>query len=68
MTSVRAIAAGDTNALALREDGTLVAWGDNGLAQAAVPAGLANVVDVAGGNGYSLALRSDGHSRGVGSE
>ena len=36
------------------------AWGDNSIGQTDVPAGLSNVVAVAGGGFHSLALRSDG--------
>ena len=39
---------------------TVVAWGDNFYGQTNMPAGLSNVVAVAGGNLHSLALRSDG--------
>jgi alpha-tubulin suppressor-like RCC1 family protein/sugar lactone lactonase YvrE len=39
---------------------TVVAWGDNFYGQTNIPAGLSNVVAVAGGNLHSLALRSDG--------
>ena len=46
--------------LALRSDGTVAAWGDNSSGQTTVPAGLSNVVAMAGGNYHSLALRSDG--------
>jgi alpha-tubulin suppressor-like RCC1 family protein len=39
---------------------TVVVWGDNFYGQTNMPAGLSNVVAVAGGNMHSLALRSDG--------
>jgi hypothetical protein len=38
----------------------VVAWGDNGFGESAVPAGLSGVVDAGGGNGYSMALKNDG--------
>ena len=38
----------------------VAAWGYNSLDQATVPAGLSNVVAVAGGQYHSLALRADG--------
>ena len=41
-------------------DGTVVAWGDNSQGQIGVPAGLTNVVAVAGGGAHSLALTADG--------
>ena len=56
-----AIAAGRYDSLALKSDGTMVAWGDNLYGQAETPAGLANVVSIAGGGFHTLALESDGH-------
>jgi alpha-tubulin suppressor-like RCC1 family protein len=38
----------------------VAAWGDDSLGQCDVPAGLTNAVAVAGGAGFSVALRSDG--------
>ncbi len=55
-----AIEAGDEHGLALRSDGTVVAWGDNEDGQSNVPANLSNVVAIAGGRVHSLALRADG--------
>jgi len=46
--------------LALRSDGTVVAWGYNSNGQTNVPAGLSNVVALAAGLDHSLALRDDG--------
>ncbi len=40
--------------------GTVVAWGNNADGQGNVPVGLSGVVAIAGGNGYSLALKADG--------
>jgi len=61
-TNVIALAAGDAHCLALRADGTVVAWGrnENNAGETNVPAGLTNVVSVAAGSTHSLALRSDG--------
>ncbi|MCX6927877.1 MAG: immunoglobulin domain-containing protein, partial [Verrucomicrobia bacterium] len=39
---------------------TVAAWGDNSYAQTDVPAGLGDVVAVAGGGNHNLALRADG--------
>jgi len=39
---------------------TVVAWGDDSLGQCDVPPGLSNAVNVAGGIGFSVALRGDG--------
>ena len=50
-----AIAGGGYHSLALKSDGTVVAWGDTTY----VPVGLSNVVAIAGGGLHSLALKSD---------
>ena len=60
LTNVVAIAAGAFHSLALRYDGTVMAWGDNSAGQTNVPPGLNNVVAVAAGGFNSLALKSDG--------
>jgi len=54
------IAAGDYHSLALKVDGTVVAWGWNYFEQCVVPVGLSGVVAIAAGGGLSLALKSDG--------
>jgi alpha-tubulin suppressor-like RCC1 family protein len=59
-TNVIALAAGDLHGLALRADGTVVAWGNNGSGQTNVPTDLTNAVSVAAGSWHSLALRKDG--------
>ncbi len=63
-TRFKAIAAGSLHSLAIKLDGTVVAWGANGGGQSTVPAGLSNVIAIAGGGyglpGHSLALKSDG--------
>ncbi len=71
MSNVTAIAMGGSHALALKNDGTVWAWGNNGSGQLGdgtissklTPvrvAGLSNVVAIAAGNSHSLALRNDG--------
>ena len=61
-----AVAAGGNHSLALRADGTVVAWGDNTDAQgnfageSVVPLGLTNVVALAAGDYHSLAACADG--------
>ncbi|MFP5501789.1 MAG: RCC1 domain-containing protein [Candidatus Sericytochromatia bacterium] len=74
LTGVVAIASGEDHMLALKADGTVWAWGDNGLGQLGdgkagfgtlvyTPvrvAGLENVAKIAAGNGYSLAAKADG--------
>ncbi|NNF58540.1 MAG: hypothetical protein HKN04_09880 [Rhodothermaceae bacterium] len=70
--NVVAIAAGENHALAVRADGTVWGWGSNRHSALAHPdenavfveptqiEGLTDVVSVAAGSGYSLALKSDG--------
>ena len=56
------IAAGPAHALAVRSDGSLVAWGDNTYGECSVPALPAGLhySGVTSGSGFGLALRSDG--------
>jgi alpha-tubulin suppressor-like RCC1 family protein len=70
--SVTAVAAGQSHGLALRSDGTVLAWGDdsfgqlgNGRASGTSPhptrvPGLDHVTAITAGSTYSLAMRSDG--------
>ena len=75
LSDVVAISAGYTHSLAVRRDGTVWSWGGNQGGQlgratntgtnapnpeATQVAGLTGVIDVAGGSGFSLALRADG--------
>ncbi|MBK8801660.1 MAG: hypothetical protein IPN71_06280 [Fibrobacteres bacterium] len=46
--------------LALKADGTVVAWGGNAEGQTSVPAGLKDVTAIAAGSGHALAVKSDG--------
>ena len=55
-----ALAAGASHSLAVRSDGTVVAWGDNRSGQGTIPPGLSNVVATVAGVAHSLALRGDG--------
>jgi alpha-tubulin suppressor-like RCC1 family protein len=70
---VRAIAAGGEHSLALKSDGTVVAWGDNSSGQlgngtattGSLPVAVSGlsrvgVAAIAAGRDHSLALRSDG--------
>lgn len=52
--------AGEYQFLALRADGTVVAWGENFYDTRNVPAGLSGVVQVAAGYYFSAALLADG--------
>jgi hypothetical protein len=68
-TNVVQVAAGGHHVVALRADGTVLAWGDNPNGQTTIPASIATVpavssplrvVAVAAGSRHSLALRADG--------
>ncbi|ABQ24589.1 RCC1 domain-containing protein [Geotalea uraniireducens] len=60
LNNVRALVGYSEFALALKNDGTVVAWGSNGHGSLNVPAGLSGVVAVAAGDGHALALKNDG--------
>lgn len=51
---------GGGHSLALKADGTVVAWGENYSGQSSVPAGLTDVIAIAAGGYHSLALKADG--------
>jgi hypothetical protein len=55
-----AIAAGYQHSIALKSDGTVVAWGRNSSGQTRVPVGLLNVTAIAANSYHSVALQSDG--------
>jgi hypothetical protein len=59
LTGVAAISVGALHSVALRSNGTVVAWGYNLGGETNVPAGLSSVVAIAAGRGYTLALRQD---------
>ena len=61
-----AVSAGTWHSLALRRDGSILAWGRNERGQTEVPAGHDVVQAIAGGDDFSLALRSDGSLLGWG--
>jgi alpha-tubulin suppressor-like RCC1 family protein len=60
LIGVTAIAAGWDHALALKSDGTVVAWDGNQHGESTVPDGLSGVVAIAAGQDHSIALKSDG--------
>ena len=47
------------NNLALKDDGTVIGWGNNGYGQISIPTGLVHVVALAAGDYHSAALRSE---------
>jgi hypothetical protein len=67
LTNAVAIAAGYNESIALRADGTAVAWGQSLSGETNIPSGLSNIVEVAAGSGFNLALRKDGRVLGFGS-
>jgi hypothetical protein len=46
--------------MALKNDGTVVAWGNNDSGQTTIPSGLSGVVAISAGYGHSVALKGDG--------
>lgn len=59
LTNVKAIDVGPLFSLVLKNDGTVIAWGDNGFHQTDVPAGLSNVVAITAGNNFCLAITTN---------
>jgi len=59
LTNVVSISAGYRFSMALKSDGTVVAWGENMGRQLNVPAGLSNVVAIAAGYDYCLAITTN---------
>jgi alpha-tubulin suppressor-like RCC1 family protein len=66
LLSVKAIACGSSHNLALRADGTVVAWGGDTQGQTDVPPGLSNVVAITAATTYSMALTDSGQIVGWG--
>ena len=60
LSDVVAIAAGNLHTVALKTDGTVVAWGSNTSGQCNVPVGLSGVVAIAAGSSHTVALKTDG--------
>ncbi|MST01202.1 MAG: hypothetical protein EXS29_07820, partial [Pedosphaera sp.] len=59
LSGVVAIAAGGWHTVALKQDGTVVAWGENYKGQTTVPAGLSGVVAIAAGGAHTVVLKLD---------
>ena len=59
-TNAVSIASGAFHILALRDDGTVTAWGNNSSGEANVPSGLSNVIAITAGRFHSAALTSAG--------
>ena len=60
LTNLIAVAAGAWHALALRTDGTVIAWGDDSRGQCDVPGTLQDTLAIAAGGYHSLAIRATG--------
>jgi alpha-tubulin suppressor-like RCC1 family protein len=60
LTGIVAISAGYAHVLALRKNGTVVAWGDNTYGQCDVPEGLDHVRAISAGYWHNLAIKDDG--------
>jgi alpha-tubulin suppressor-like RCC1 family protein len=61
LSSVTAVAAGSDFSLALKDNGTVVAWGCGfNYGECSVPGGLSGVTAIAAGHFHSLALKNDG--------
>ncbi|BBI36678.1 RCC1 domain-containing protein [Cohnella abietis] len=54
------VSAGEFHSLALKADGTVVAWGSNDDGQIKVPVGLKDVVSISAGWKHSMVLKSNG--------
>jgi len=54
------VSAAYATGLAVRTDGTVVAWGINGFGQASVPGSLSGVTQVDTGGNHTIALKGDG--------
>jgi len=59
VTNTVALSGAGSHVLALQNNGSVVAWGDNSNQQTSVPPGLTNVIGIAAGGRHSLALKSD---------
>lgn len=60
-TGVKAIAAGSSHSVALKDDGAVLAWGAHWAGQTTVPlAAQSGVVAIAAGYAHTVALKSDG--------
>ena len=60
LTNAVAVAGGSLFSLALKNDGSVIAWGNNSFGQTNVPGGLSNMVAIAADGFASIALKQDG--------
>lgn len=59
-TNIVAVGAGLANSMVLRNDGSVVAWGNNSYGLTNIPVAATNIVSIAAGEEHFLALRTDG--------
>jgi alpha-tubulin suppressor-like RCC1 family protein len=59
LSNVVAIATAKNNNMALKNDGTVVTWGGDSRSMLNVPAGLSNVVAIAAGNNFCIAITTN---------
>ncbi|WP_081670839.1 T9SS type A sorting domain-containing protein [Sporocytophaga myxococcoides] len=59
-SNLKAISAGGAHVVAVKEDGTVVAWGSNEYGEIDIPTGLSGVKAVVAGEKHSVALKEDG--------
>ena len=60
LSNVVSISQGAAHSMALLQNGTVIAWGNNYYGQTNIPAGLTNVIAIAAGYYHSMALVSSG--------
>ena len=60
LSNVMDVATGVGFSLALKSNGTVVAWGNNDSGQTVMPASLSNVIAIAAGTSHAIALKHDG--------
>ncbi len=60
LAGVIGISVGPAHTMALKQDGTVVAWGSSYFGQTNVPTGLSNVVAIGAAKYHSLAVKQDG--------
>lgn len=65
LSNIVAVAAANEFSLALKHDGTVVAWGRNWFHQTDVPGGLANVTAIAAGRDFCLAITTNSSPLGL---
>jgi len=60
LNGVMGIAAGSRHSLALKSDGSIVAWGSNSVGECNIPSPNSGFIAIAAGYKYSLGLKQDG--------